>query len=122
MSRFSKGLRIVCGCHARADRSFFFRGRQFPVCARCTGMLAGYVLGIAWLFPFDRWPLWLCVLACLPAIADGVGQLKSRWESTNVRRLITGVFLGAAIVHLLVNYHFFLMRCARALHEYVYGR
>lgn len=84
--------------------------------------LAGYVLGIAWLFPFDRWPVWLCVLACLPAVADGLGQLKSRWESTNVRRLITGVLLGAAIVHLLVNYHFFLMRCARALHEYVYGR
>jgi uncharacterized membrane protein len=51
-----------------------------------------------------------------------VGQLKSRWESTNVRRLITGVFLGAAIVHLLVNFHFFRLRCARALLEYVYGR
>lgn len=29
------------GCHQRPDRSFFINGHQFPVCARCTGVLIG---------------------------------------------------------------------------------
>ena len=39
-------LPIVFGCHCRADRSFFWRGRQFPLCARCTGELAGFLCAI----------------------------------------------------------------------------
>ena len=30
------------GCHQRADRSFYWKGRKFPLCARCTGVLVGY--------------------------------------------------------------------------------
>lgn len=35
------------GCHQRPDRSFFYKGYQFPVCARCTGLFVGYFVGIA---------------------------------------------------------------------------
>ena len=34
------------GCHQMPERSFFFKGYQFPVCARCTGMIVGYFLSI----------------------------------------------------------------------------
>ena len=34
------------GCHQMPERSFFYKGYQFPVCARCTGLMAGYLLGI----------------------------------------------------------------------------
>ncbi|HJB51594.1 MAG TPA: DUF2085 domain-containing protein, partial [Candidatus Oscillibacter pullicola] len=35
-------LPIIFGCHCRPDRSFHFRdGTPFPICARCTGELAG---------------------------------------------------------------------------------
>ena len=37
------------GCHQRADRSFYWKGRKFPLCARCTGVLVGYILA------GDRW-------------------------------------------------------------------
>jgi uncharacterized membrane protein len=30
---------IVIHCHQRPERSFFFEGRQVPICARCFGML-----------------------------------------------------------------------------------
>ena len=33
------------GCHQRADRSFFWHGYQFPICARCTGVVSGYFWG-----------------------------------------------------------------------------
>src|SRR3954470_13491308 len=31
-------------CHQRPERSFFLRGHQLPVCARCTGLYAGAAL------------------------------------------------------------------------------
>lgn len=83
----------LCGCHCRADRSFFWRGRQFPVCARCTGMLCGMGLG---LFLCAVWlpPLWLTLLLMVPMVADGLIQLKTVYESTNLRRLWTGALFG----------------------------
>ncbi|WP_334117834.1 DUF2085 domain-containing protein [uncultured Oscillibacter sp.] len=39
-------LPILFGCHCRPDRSFHFRdGTPFPICARCTGELAGNLVG-----------------------------------------------------------------------------
>ena len=34
-------LPVFFGCHCRSDRSFFWKGKQLPICARCTGELAG---------------------------------------------------------------------------------
>ena len=56
-------LPIIFGCHCRSDRSFFFRGKQFPLCARCTGELIGILLAPAafWIFglPDGKLCLWL---------------------------------------------------------------
>ena len=98
---FYKWLPILFGCHCRPDRSFFFRGRQFPVCARCTGEL----IGMALLFP--TWaighPNAICSLALLfPLVADGMLQLCTRYESGNLRRLVTGVLFGYALANLLL--------------------
>lgn len=83
----------LCACHCRADRSFFWKGRQFPVCARCTGTLLGTAAGLAlclvWLPP-----VWLTVLLMAPMVADGLRQLKTQYESTNPRRLVTGLLFG----------------------------
>ena len=98
---FYKWLPILFGCHCRPDRSFFFRGRQFPVCARCTGEL----IGMALLFP--TWaighPNAICSLALLlPLVADGMMQLCTRYESGNLRRLVTGILFGYALANLLL--------------------
>ena len=29
------------GCHQMPERTFFYKGKQFPVCARCTGVIIG---------------------------------------------------------------------------------
>ena len=31
------------GCHQMPERSFFIKGYQFPVCARCTGVLVSSI-------------------------------------------------------------------------------
>lgn len=91
------------GCHRRADRSFRWRsGLPFPVCARCTGELAGMLLAAvtAWLYcP----PVWVQLSLAVPMVADGCVQLWTRYESTNPRRFITGLLFGYALVMLLIS-------------------
>lgn len=88
-----KWLPIVCGCHCRADRSFFHKGKKFPVCARCTGELIGIAAGIACCF-IGTLPAWLLALLLIPLIVDGTVQSLTGYESTNFRRLISGILFG----------------------------
>ena len=92
-SRLLRG--IPMGCHRLPHRSFRFRGRQFPVCARCTGILLGYLVYPA--FVFGVWPATLAggLLLNLPAMLDGTTQMLGWRESTNALRLVTGVMSGA---------------------------
>ena len=41
-----KWLPIFCGCHQRPERSFFVKGYQMPVCARCEGELIGILAAL----------------------------------------------------------------------------
>lgn len=93
-------------CHRRCERSFFVRGRQFGVCARCTGLLVGGVLsplglplGAGFLVPAA------CAATVLVAL-DGGSQLAGWRESTNRLRLVTGLLAGlmgpAAVLAMLL--------------------
>ena len=94
-----KWLPIFFVCHCRPDRSFYWKGRQLPLCARCTGELLGILAGLAGIF-FRQPPVWLCVLLMIPMVTDGVIQLKTRYESNNIKRVITGFFFGYALFSL----------------------
>jgi uncharacterized membrane protein len=86
------------GCHQMNDRSFSFKGYQFPVCARCTGLLLGQITGFLLSLFFIKCDIrllfCLAVFSTLLLGADGVGQLKKLWLSTNPRRFITGILCG----------------------------
>ena len=63
-------LPIVFGCHCREDRSFHIRGRRLPLCARCTGELAGILLCLVSApFVLPSVPLALALL--VPMVLDG---------------------------------------------------
>lgn len=98
-------LRILFGCHARPDRSFYFRGHQFPICARCTGeligILAGIPIAVIWGYP----KFYIVVLMIAPLVIDGTVQRFTPYESTNIRRLITGTLFGIALIFLLIYFH-----------------
>lgn len=89
-------LPIFFGCHCRDDRSFHYHGKKFPICARCTGELAGILVSMVSSFFFLP-PAAVAVLLMLPMIADGLIQLKTPYESTNPRRLVTGFLFGYAL-------------------------
>ncbi len=84
----------IVGCHKIPERSFFFKGKQFPVCARCTGIHFGY-LSIFFFFTNILYInlLWSIILI-LPTLIDGLIQAYTKWESKNLFRLLTGILNG----------------------------
>mgnify|MGYP001230849027 FL=1 len=82
-------LGASAGCH----RSFFFHGWQFPVCARCTGVLAGQLVGFPIAIKKNITTL-TAVLCCETTMLDWSLQYTGVKKSTNKRRLITGLLGG----------------------------
>jgi uncharacterized membrane protein len=95
-------------CHQRPDRSFFWDGHQFPVCARCTGLYVSAALGaMGWVVikvradwrPLPIYPRvarTLVIVAALPtAISLATGALGI-WDGSNVTRAMLALPLGAA--------------------------
>lgn len=80
------------GCHRKPERSFFYKGYQFPVCARCTGVCLGQI-GAILINIFYKIPLH-SALICLAFMGFdwGIQELNIK-PSTNPRRFLTG-FLG----------------------------
>ncbi len=85
-------------CHRKPERSFFYKGKQFPVCARCTGFYAGYIA--LPVFTFSIWEpglLWIGLLM-VPALIDGLTQAFMGRESTNWLRFATGILAGTGAI------------------------
>ena len=91
------------GCHQRPDRSFFFRGYQFPLCARCTGILIGYLFAIIWGGIFQAGYL-TCLILTVPMLIDGGTQYLKMRESTQILRMITGVIGGFGLMSLQMKF------------------
>ena len=90
------------GCHQTPQRSFSAYGYQFPLCARCTGILLGELVAIILLITGCFLCAWTALLLMAPMIADGSVQLfYDRYESTNIRRLVTGTLFGVGLGFLL---------------------
>lgn len=93
-------LQVFFFCHQRPDRSFHYKGKKFPLCARCTGMAVGYLLSILLVIVIGLLDLWLIALLILPMAIDGTGQLFNKWTSNNIRRFITGLPGGIGIIYI----------------------
>ena len=91
-------------CHQIPERSFFIFGHQFAVCARCTGLYAGFTVATV-LYPMVRSlrqteappRKWLFIAAAPLAIDFAVGYFGI-WENTHSSRFATGALLGAVSV------------------------
>lgn len=96
-----KWLPIIFGCHCIDSRSFWLKDKKFPICARCTGELAGIFISA-----FTYWiihpSVLFAVILMLPMIADGFVQLLTKYESNNSKRFITGILFGYALTTLFI--------------------
>lgn len=103
-------------CHRIASRSFFIGDRQTPLCARCSGMYLGALLGIIYLARFGRRaglpPLKVSLVLGAFLLAFGVDGINSYlhffpnapslYQPENWLRLLTGTGLGLGIAAILV--------------------
>lgn len=101
MFNYKTILRYMFFCHRMPERSFFFKGHQFPICARCTGILIGYIIGILYLIFYNKLSYIFELLLMVPLLIDGIGQYRGYFVSTNTRRLITGILGGISFICLL---------------------
>ena len=103
------------GCHQRKDRSFFIRGHQFPLCARCTGVLIGQIATTITLIVGIRLALViaipLCISFSLVTFIDWYIQHRWNTESTNARRLFTGIMGGVGLtgIYFMVGRYFYYL-------------
>ena len=101
-------------CHQMPSRSFFVGEYQFPLCARCTGIMVGRVIALL-LFPFVRIPLKIALivlpLLLVPLAVDGMVQKYTSYESNNFKRMVTGILWGyAEITLILLGIAFLVMK------------
>ncbi|MBK8550079.1 MAG: DUF2085 domain-containing protein [Ignavibacteria bacterium] len=81
-------------CHRIPSRSFFIKGRQFPLCARCTGIYIGYLSLPFFTLDMIHVNLLFSFMLIIPTFIDGLTQAYCKRESNNILRLITGIMSG----------------------------
>ena len=103
-------------CHRIPERSFNIGDRQMPMCARCTGLFLGAMLGLGFQLAQGRKgkmpPIPVIILFGLLALAwvlDGINsftmltpRLPSVYQTQNWTRLVTGTGMGLAISAILL--------------------
>jgi uncharacterized membrane protein len=96
-------LNILTGHNLDHAFCFSLGGKRFYLCARCSGAFIGsfagaWVLAIAW--PGTSFPLGFALCLALPLVVDWTIQTLGFCESTNRRRLVTGILAGLGIASL----------------------
>lgn len=98
-------------CHQIHTHSFTIGGHQLPLCARCTGIYLGAIVGLAMLSVLRRRSVRLPAGAMLPVlglffvsmVADGLNSTAQAigpaglWDTTNITRIVTGALSGLAV-------------------------
>lgn len=103
-------------CHQIDSHSLSVGGKLLPLCARCTGMYLGALLGLLFLSRKDRPSgnpsrpkLLLLVALFLVFVVDGVNSMLTTFFQTaplytpsNALRLATGLLMGMLLAQLLL--------------------
>ena len=88
-------------CHRKPERSFYSKGRQFPVCARCTGIHIGYLTFPIFTFNIFSLNIWITFALIAPTCLDGLHQAFFKRESNNILRVSTGLIAGIGMMSLV---------------------
>ena len=89
-------------CHRIPERSFFIKGHQFPVCARCTGFYTGLIVFLIYncFFPvnYSLNLLIISIILMIPTAVDGFTQFLGLRKSNNNLRFVSGVIGGIGLI------------------------
>lgn len=96
------------GCHQMPERSFFISGYQFPVCARCTGVILGEIIAIVLILLKVKINIVTSLILLLTMGFDWFIQYIKILQSNNCRRLITGTLGGIGLTYLYYYLIFYI--------------
>jgi uncharacterized membrane protein len=108
-------------CHQIPERSFFVEGHPFAVCARCTGLYAGFTVATI-AYPLVRSlrqtnapPRKWLFMAAAPLAIDFTVGFFGIWNNTHFSRLATGALLGSvAVFYVMPGFMDLSLRSGRA--------
>lgn len=98
-------------CHQLTERSFYLWHQPLAVCARCSGIYAGLVVG---LLIYPLWPLWRnladeqipqriwLLVALAPTTIDFLLGWTGLWANTHYSRAFTGLLAGIGLAYFLL--------------------
>jgi uncharacterized membrane protein len=90
-------------CHQIPERSFHIAAAQLPVCARCTGLYAGGLVGIIVWLARARRPFAAAaarrvfVIAAMPTVLTATTATLGWWDAGNALRALLALPLGIAV-------------------------
>jgi uncharacterized membrane protein len=91
-------------CHQLPERSFFIEVHPFAVCARCTGIYAGFAMATVF-YPLikslrqtEAPPRKWLFIAAAPLAIDFLFEFSGIGHNTHSSRFLTGALLGAVAV------------------------
>lgn len=102
------------GCHQMPERSFFIKGYQFPVCARCAGVIISAIIATIVFFKKKLSIKLSIALSSVMLIDWGIQYLGIK-QSTNKRRLITGLIGGFGYSTLHLHFYYFIYKKLKKL-------
>lgn len=85
-------------CHQYESRSFHIFGYKLAVCARCTGIYFGFLIGMIWIIfillklKYSATTLW--IIALCPMMIDILLDSLGIHHATLISRFITGFIFG----------------------------
>ncbi|WNS77454.1 DUF2085 domain-containing protein [Bacillus sp. DTU_2020_1000418_1_SI_GHA_SEK_038] len=98
-------------CHQLPERTFEMEGHYFPVCARDAGIYFGIFSSLMFITVKKRYRnitipnkknSFILLLFLLPLVVDGFGSYLGVYSTTNLIRVITGIFFGSALPFFLI--------------------
>lgn len=89
-------------CNGISSRAPHIMGFCFPLCYRCTFIILTMLLSLWFVYRYHKTMKIYWLFICLiPMIFDGCIQTFLGFESTNMRRIITGSLFGMSLGQLI---------------------
>ncbi|MGE5495307.1 MAG: DUF2085 domain-containing protein [Burkholderiales bacterium] len=105
-----QGIGDRSGCHQMPERSFKAGEYVFPVCARCTGVFFGQLSAVIFAVFGIVCPYYIAVSLLAVMGVDWLIQKMGVKESTNIRRLVTGMLGGFGLFSIYIDIVILLYR------------
>ena len=97
-SIFRKLCKLIC--HQRENRCFKYKNYTFPICSRCVGLIIGFIFTLLHIINDIYLNLSIAIIFISIMFFDWIIQFVNIKESTNIRRLITGLIGGTGLTYL----------------------